>query len=180
MSSTFGPSSSRPRPSRSCGRCARRKVKCDKARPKCSRCVQGGYECSYVSGTRHPSGQVTFIDETPVVIADYAGLQGRVNRLDDMLTDLRQERRSTSIDAVNPDKIHGLSNNLGHLYVGSQSSSRYVSPDFFAMISQEVSANVTCLPLSERFIYSMPDHGDQPPTATTATVFTRSCPLRQR
>ncbi|KAF8860231.1 hypothetical protein BDZ45DRAFT_724757 [Acephala macrosclerotiorum] len=140
--STASPSSSRPRPSRSCGRCARRKVKCDKARPRCSKCVQGGYECSYVSGTRHPSGQVTFIDETPVVIADYASLQGRVNRLDGMLADLGQER-SASGNAIDQGGINGLSNNLGHLYVGPQLKSRYVSPDFFAMISQEVSVDIS-------------------------------------
>ncbi|CZR63089.1 uncharacterized protein PAC_12986 [Phialocephala subalpina] len=76
-------------------------------------------------------------DETPIVIADYTALQGRVNRLDDMLTDLGQET-STGSDAINQNDVHGLSNNLGHLYIGPQSKSRYVSPDFFAMISQEI------------------------------------------
>lgn len=31
-----------------------------------------------------------------------------------------------------------ISDELGHLYLGPQSKSRYVSPDYFAMISQEV------------------------------------------
>ena len=36
------------------------------------------------------------------------------------------------------DKEQDLSDELGHLYLGPQSKSRYVSPDFFAMISLEV------------------------------------------
>jgi hypothetical protein len=41
-------------------------------------------------------------------------------------------------NASNNSEGQDLSDELGHLYLGPQSKSRYVSPDFFAMISQEV------------------------------------------
>src|SRR6266536_62772 len=40
--------------------------------------------------------------------------------------------------ALNNGEGQDLSDQLGHLYLGPQSKSRYVSPDFFAMVSQEV------------------------------------------
>lgn len=43
------------------------------------------------------------------------------------------------------DEQPDLSEELGHLYLGPQSKSRYVSPDFFAMISQEVCPRVAIL-----------------------------------
>lgn len=41
-------------------------------------------------------------------------------------------------NALNNSKGQDLSDELGHLYLGPQSKSRYVSSDFFALIGQEV------------------------------------------
>ncbi|PVH78812.1 hypothetical protein DL98DRAFT_236184 [Cadophora sp. DSE1049] len=132
------PASSRPRPSRSCARCARRKVKCDQVRPRCGRCSQGDLECQYETGNRYGSQQLTFIDETSAVAADYASLHGRVNRLDGMLREMRDASYKQE-DSTSSSQTPGGQDTLnGHLYLGPQSKSRYVSPDFFALISQEV------------------------------------------
>ncbi|KAH9216519.1 fungal-specific transcription factor domain-containing protein [Leptodontidium sp. 2 PMI_412] len=134
--SGVAPAASRPRPSRSCQRCARRKVKCDQVRPRCSRCVHGDLECRYENGNRYGNQQLTFIDETSAVAADYASLHGKVRRLDGMLRDIGsgsyKQEDSTGSSATPQEQ------DIGHLYLGSQSDSRYVSPDFFALISQEV------------------------------------------
>ena len=52
--------------------------------------------------------------------------------------------RSTGLSGVGTrsslenGEVDDMSDELGHLYLGPQSKSRYISPDFFAMISQEV------------------------------------------
>jgi len=150
MSEVSAPSSSRPRPSRSCQRCARRKVKCDQERPRCGRCSRGNLECQYETGNRYGSQQLTFIDETSAITADYDSLHGRVNQLDGMLREMsecflpiyvRRTQGSGSykheVSTSSSQTPGGQDGFNGHLYLGPQSKSRYVSPDFFALISQE-------------------------------------------
>ena len=101
------------------------------------------------------------LDETSAVMADYASPHGRANRLDGMEKDIGVPASfplfvsicKTASDPflglrgivpeyctgndLNNGELQAPRSQLGHLYVGPQSKSRYVSAGFFAMISQE-------------------------------------------
>jgi hypothetical protein len=94
-------------------------------------------------------------------MADYASPHGRANRLDGMQKDIGASAsfplfciymqngillflgprvivpEDCTGNDLNNGELQDLRSQLGHLYVGPQSKSRYVSAGFFAMISQE-------------------------------------------
>ncbi|KAB8596084.1 hypothetical protein FH972_025793 [Carpinus fangiana] len=119
------------------------------ARPTCGRCSRAGLPCSY--GPTNPGPMpIRFIDETPGRSQDSEGhsrrrntaargastaISSRIERLDQMLHSLGQEAESSS----EPDGSPISTEDLGHLHLGPESQSKYVSSAFWASISQEVS-----------------------------------------
>ncbi|KAE9371804.1 hypothetical protein N431DRAFT_559228 [Stipitochalara longipes BDJ] len=78
--------------------------------------------------------------ETSNVMADYGSVQSRANRVNERLNDQVQSEstpKGGTADVLNNANSQDIGTQFGHLYLGPQSKSRYVSSTFFAVINQE-------------------------------------------
>ncbi|ORX90894.1 hypothetical protein K493DRAFT_304519 [Basidiobolus meristosporus CBS 931.73] len=80
----------KPRASRACDTCRKKKVKCDNEKPACSNCVAYGYECTYLEKQKKRGPQPSY----PKALED------RLERLEAVLTNLAKRDSSLPSEIV--------------------------------------------------------------------------------
>lgn len=139
----------RVRAIRACISCRIRKIRCDQIRPACGSCMRGIISCEYPSQARRP----------PRPRQPDAALVQRLARLESVIQELsagrsnpRQTRRRNEItpslspgsdigkshSPKSPSALEDIEAGLGRLLLSGDGKSRYVGPNFWAIISEEV------------------------------------------
>lgn len=142
----------RVRAIRACISCRIRKIRCDQIRPACGSCTRGIIPCEYPSQARRP----------PRPRQPDAALVQRLARLENVIEELSagrsnvarpsQTRRRSEItpslspvsdiggshSPKSPSALEDIEAGLGRLLLSGDGKSRYVGPNFWAIISEEV------------------------------------------
>ncbi|KAK9761627.1 hypothetical protein K7432_013339 [Basidiobolus ranarum] len=90
----------KPRASRACDACRKKKVKCDNEKPACSNCVSYGYECTYLEKQKKRGPQPSY----PKALED------RLERLESVLSNLAKRNTTLPSDVV--DEFHSIEQSL--------------------------------------------------------------------
>lgn len=129
-----------PVPKLSCGRCKRRKIRCDKRNP-CSACENANTVCEFVQRARLPRGRTANSRK--------AVLEKRLARLENLMTQVSAIHPSTSrilscpsqtndyFQAQNPGDVLPATD-ATHLRPSSKLKSHFVAPDFWTALTEEV------------------------------------------
>lgn len=140
----------RVRAIRACISCRVRKIRCDQNRPSCGSCTRAIISCEYPSQARRP----------PRPRQPDAALVQRLARLESVIADLsagrpgvaqqrRMERGETtpslspssdtdkSHSPKSPSALEDIEAGLGRLLLSGDGKSRYLGPNFWAIISEE-------------------------------------------
>lgn len=143
----------RVRAIRACISCRIRKIRCDQIRPTCGSCTRGIIPCEYPSQARRP----------PRPRQPDAALVQRLARLESVIEELSAGRSNIarpsqirrrrgeitpslspasdtggSHSPKSPSALEDIEAGLGRLLLSGDGKSRYVGPNFWAIISEEV------------------------------------------
>lgn len=150
----------RARTLRSCVTCRNRKVRCDKARP-CGACRRSGSECVFLTEARRP-----LQPRLPNAV-----LLERIERLESVIEMISSKGSSEASSTPAPERIgshdsttemdrhstgnNNLPDNYGRL-VSSVDGSRYMGPNYWALLKPEVSTLSSLAELLSRSLLTSP------------------------
>lgn len=143
----------RPRLALSCVECRRRKLKCDKAEPRCNNCLRSGEACVYNPGARDATtGRVVRAEDDQFVAEQNSGIQ------------ISQASSSSRIDEPLPGTHAAHEISLPAVYLNDQRGHhRYVDQTFWGLLNGEEE-------LSKEIIYGKEDHPHDMPPSHVAIV----------
>ncbi|KAJ5701847.1 hypothetical protein N7488_009395 [Penicillium malachiteum] len=122
-----------------CRTCAKRKVKCDKVSPACSRCLKGRLECSYeVTQPRARKRKPSDSDYLLQKVARYESILAQHGLLDtansDVVDDtLKETHLSLPVGSIGPFNLRTASGTLR----ASQGKSRYIESHIWHNLGDE-------------------------------------------
>ncbi|ORX92972.1 hypothetical protein K493DRAFT_39435 [Basidiobolus meristosporus CBS 931.73] len=97
---SFGMLKKKPRASRACDICRKKKVKCDNEKPACSNCLSFGYECTYLEKQKKRGPQPNYPK----------GLEERLERLESVLSNLA--KRDSTLPSEIVEEFHSIEQSL--------------------------------------------------------------------
>lgn len=172
-----GRGTSRPRVSNACQECKRRKLRCDLAKPTCSRCAANRVRCVYDSGSPLIQTRFQFVDEPTLQEGQQEAsstgsgaddservqmLERELENLNEQVQELRSDvtrlRSSPEQDMPNTKRrrrttisAEDLGGDTGHLFVNAPGKTKYVSKAHWASAIEETEAVNSLLRDQERY-----------------------------
>lgn len=146
----------RVRAIRACISCRSRKIRCDQVRPTCGSCTRGNISCEYPSQARRPPRPrqpdavlVQRLARLESVIEELSAGKANAAKQQRHDSEMRDESKtpSSQFSGSEADKpqsprsqseLQDIEAGLGRLLMSGDGKSRYIGPNFWASVSEEV------------------------------------------